>query len=236
MFKLALVAERYMADVERGNYEPLNTHEEEQGLLSGKPEVDESGINPPRHRSSQTGYNKFHLGASFIVGGIVFAVAQYLIVPLCFISWSPSNTKLNEFDDPSTKPWQYADPWAGSTEIHPFPPTSPINAVPSLFPTNVGYAGPTPTGAEPAVAITAPEYPIHTGAPNLVQPGTLGGGKAKTTGFDIFKKWGNLSPWYSNERGAFGLDSSPEPPETCSVTGLHFLHRHGARYPTAWGV
>jgi hypothetical protein len=36
-------------------------------------------------------------------------------------------------------------------------------------------------------------------------------------------------------RGAFGVHSGPETPHTCRVTGLHLLHRHGARYPTAWG-
>ncbi|KAJ3514761.1 hypothetical protein NMY22_g14639 [Coprinellus aureogranulatus] len=52
--------------------------------------------------------------------------------------------------------------------------------------------------------------------------------------FHLFKSWGNLSPWYSNSKGAFGIDSTPEPPETCRITGLHVLHRHGARYPTEW--
>ncbi|KXN93292.1 3-phytase B, partial [Leucoagaricus sp. SymC.cos] len=52
--------------------------------------------------------------------------------------------------------------------------------------------------------------------------------------FNMLEKWGNLSPWYSIGRGGFGLDSGVEAPETCRVTGLHFLHRHGARYPTEW--
>ncbi|KAJ7932197.1 phytase, partial [Mycena leptocephala] len=29
--------------------------------------------------------------------------------------------------------------------------------------------------------------------------------------------------------------SGPEMPDTCQVTGLHLLHRHSARYPSAWG-
>ena len=108
--------------------------------------------------------------------------------------------------------------------------------IPSYFPTDVGYAGPTPTGAEPGLVKTAPGYPIHTGAAVLLQPTSKDevdgkGGKK----FDMFRSWGNLSPWYSIERGAFGVDSGPDPPEGCAVTGLHFLHRHGARYPTNWG-
>ncbi|RDX45602.1 phytase [Lentinus brumalis] len=119
---------------------------------------------------------------------------------------------------------------AGSTEVHNYPPASPTNAFPSLFPSDVGYAGPTPTGAEPALVATAPSYPIHTGAPHLLSPEAL---KNETKGkFDIFRHWGNLSPWFTVDRGAFGVDAGPEPPAGCRLTGLHLLHRHGARYPT----
>ena len=48
----------------------------------------------------------------------------------------------------------------------------------------------------------------------------------------MFRSWGNLSPWYSVPRDAFGVHTSPEAPDACTVNGLHFLHRHGARYPT----
>jgi len=61
------------------------------------------------------------------------------------------------------------------------------------------------------------------------------GKKRKQRKFNILEKWGNLSPWFSIERGGFGLDSSVRAPDNCRVTGLHFLHRHGARYPTEWG-
>ncbi|EDR10844.1 phytase, partial [Laccaria bicolor S238N-H82] len=136
----------------------------------------------------------------------------------------------------------------GSTEVHHFPPTKPTNAYPSQFPTNVGYAGGTPTGAEPAVIATAPSYPIQKGqcsnkliTPESFQPALSGAKKPeagvkgkKSKAFNLLRSWGNLSPWYSVDRGTFGLDSGPEIPETCRITGLHFLHRHGARYPTAW--
>ncbi|TFY59888.1 hypothetical protein EVJ58_g5495 [Rhodofomes roseus] len=126
-----------------------------------------------------------------------------------------------------------APPYVGSTEVHHFPPSSPTNAFPSLFPTDVGHAGPTPTGAEPALIVTAPSYPIHSGAAHLVSP-VFEKHKSNHTEFSLFRHWGNLSPWWSVGKGAFGLDSTPEPPETCRITGLHFLHRHGARYPTGW--
>ncbi|KAG8704002.1 hypothetical protein FRC09_003832 [Ceratobasidium sp. 395] len=118
-----------------------------------------------------------------------------------------------------------------------FPPSKPTNAIPSLFPTNVGYAGPTPTGVEAGIVATAPAYPQHTGAPGLLLPQKIKG--SSKASFDLFKSWGNLSPWYTVPSADFGLpDASPMAPEQCRVTGLHVLHRHGARYPTefsSWG-
>ncbi|KAG9087565.1 hypothetical protein FS749_002836, partial [Ceratobasidium sp. UAMH 11750] len=118
-----------------------------------------------------------------------------------------------------------------------FPPANPTNAVPSLFPTDVGYAGPTPTGAEAGIVATAPAYPQHTGAPGLLLPQKIKG--SSDASFNLFKSWGNLSPWYTVPSADFGLpDASPNVPDQCRVTGLHVLHRHGARYPTeysSWG-
>jgi hypothetical protein len=216
-----------MTDVERGRYEALDTVEHEgesEALLSDKSGDTEDVVSPPTFHI-RSGYNIYHLLASFFIGVLACAIGQYIIAPLC------------QSSQITTKPQEHilAPPYAGSTEVHPFPPASPTNAFPSLFPTGVGYAGPTPTGAEPALVATAPTYPVHTGAPQLVVP-SLGGAKGAGTGFDIFKKWGNLSPWYTVDRTAFGLDTGPDAPEGCRVTGLHFLHRHGARYPTGWGM
>lgn len=131
----------------------------------------------------------------------------------------------------------FVPPYVGSTEVHHYPPTDPTGVDTELFPTNVGYPGPTATGAEPAVFLTAPSYPQHSGAPGLVVPAQFTGAKTKSgKPFDLLRSWGNLSPWFSNPKGTFGVDSGPEPPETCRVTGLHFVHRHGARYPTGSSV
>ncbi|ELU42830.1 phytase [Rhizoctonia solani AG-1 IA] len=123
------------------------------------------------------------------------------------------------------------------SESH-FPPADPTNWQPSLFPPDVGYPGPTPTGIEPAVLATAPAYPKHMGSTGLVPPKFIMGTN-KTDGFNLFKSWGSLSPWYSVSSAEFGLpDASVEAPETCHITGVHVLHRHGARYPTydlEWG-
>ena len=118
----------------------------------------------------------------------------------------------------------------GSTDVHHYPPSHPTNAFPDLFPSDVGYPGPTPTGAEPALVATAPAYPLHTRPPHLLPPQALS--NHSNSSFDIFTHWGNLSPWFSLPRQAFGLDSGLDPPHGCRITALHLLHRHGARYPT----
>lgn len=227
-------------DVERGSFEEHNeAGAEHESLLptSNKPESPED-VQKPLNKSTFLFRNKFslvHLVSAFLAGLIGCAIAQYAFCgPSCFGIKETSSSDKGGYSGLDA----LADPTAGSTEIHPFPPPSPTNVDPSLFPTDVGYAGGTPTGAEPAIIATAPEYPIHTGAAQLVKPASLGGaknGNKKDKDWDLFKQWGNLSPWYSNERGTFGLDSDPGTPDTCRVTGLHFLHRHGARYPTAWG-
>ncbi|KAG1727933.1 histidine phosphatase superfamily [Suillus paluster] len=103
---------------------------------------------------------------------------------------------------------------------------------PTRFPP-CSHPSPTQAGAEPGVAATAPAYPLHSGLVHLVSPTRFSQDnmKDKTKDFDIFRSWGSLSPWYSIQRGKFGVDSSPEAPDTCSITGVHLLHRHGARYP-----
>ncbi|KZO91037.1 phosphoglycerate mutase-like protein [Calocera viscosa TUFC12733] len=129
---------------------------------------------------------------------------------------------------PSPAAFRPAAPYAGSTLAATRPITNPSNLVTSLFPTNNGPAGPTPTGAEAGLIATAASYPMQAHPDHLMGPASLP--KPASEDFDIFKYWGNLSPWYSVP--SFGLDSSPLVPDGCRVTALHFLHRHGARYPT----
>ncbi|KAI0759394.1 histidine phosphatase superfamily [Trametes elegans] len=112
-------------------------------------------------------------------------------------------------------------PDAGSTTAHRYPPPSPTNAFPPLFPSDVGHAGPTPTGAEPALVATAPSYPIHTGAPHLLAPETLANHSKKP--FDIFRHWGNLSP---------GSPSTATRLVSTRDRSLRKAAVHGARYPT----
>lgn len=195
---------------------------EDEALLSSK-ELDYS----PQERR----FSLIHLFIAFLAGVLVqfFVGSATSGSPsLSSSSSSPSGASTNTDIDNDFVP-----PYVGSTEVHHYPPTEPTGVDTELFPTNVGYPGPTTTGAEPAVFLTAPSHPQHSGAPNLVAPPQFAGAKTKSgEPFDLFRSWGNLSPWFSNSKGTFGVDSGPEPPETCRVTGLHFVHRHGARYPT----
>ncbi|ESK88274.1 acid phosphatase [Moniliophthora roreri MCA 2997] len=169
--------------------------------------------------------------AAFFGGVLVCIWTQYT---LCGQFCVPSSKFNNKQNLDLGNAVVFASPQAGSTEVHSFPPASPTNVFPSLFPSDVGYAGGTPTGAEAAIIATAPAYPLHTGAAQLVPPASLGRHGHKHDKFDLFRSWGTLSPWYSVGDGAFGIKSGPETPATCRVTGLHFLHRHGARYPSSW--
>ena len=223
-------------DIEAGDdYAYESTEHEREALLST---AESSNTDPnvlPKAGHSFPLTRKFgipYLVLSFFAGSIACLIVQFFCGS-CLVRQPSTSTRITG-DTNLNHDAMIAPPYVGSTVRHPFPPPSPTNAVPTLFPTDVGYAGGTPTGVEPAIIATAPSYPIQSGAAQLIEPGTLGKNKKGSHGFDIFWKWGNLSPWYSVDRTAFGLDSSPETPETCRVTGLHLLHRHGARYPTAW--
>ncbi|KAI0367460.1 phosphoglycerate mutase-like protein [Pilatotrama ljubarskyi] len=183
---------------------------------------------PQPSPSGRRPYRLRHVLLAYVVGVLSAVLVEFFLCSrYSFPVWSTPDSPLHA---------DLASPDAGSTEVHNFPPSSPTNAFPSLFPSHVGHAGPTPTGAEPALVATAPSYPLHTGAPHLLGPVALDRNSSSKSDshFDIFRHWGNLSPWFSVERGSFGLDSGPEAPDTCRVTGLHLLHRHGARYPTEW--
>ncbi|KIY71949.1 phosphoglycerate mutase-like protein [Cylindrobasidium torrendii FP15055 ss-10] len=212
-----------MADLERGM---KLENSEREALLSQVEAEDNQEYPMPKPTTKPTNciatphFNALHLLIAFLAGSAGCFVTQYAICGTTCFSQGSSYPE-------SAASVAFAPPYVGSTTRDAFPPPSPTNAFPSLFPTNVGYAGETPTGAEPALIATAPAQPLHTGAPVLVPP-------KESEKFDIFKKWGNLAPWYSVEKGTFGVDSGPEVPETCAITGLHLLHRHGARYPTAW--
>lgn len=229
-------------DVEAGSkanygvYDDAHVEPERELLLpteSDSPTT--STISTPR-------YSLVHLVYAF-VGGAALCIGARFLLDVSGIAGPPQLG-----DDVRVQ----APPYAGSTEVHQFPPVAPTNAFPDLFPTSVGYPGGTPTGAEPGLIATAPSLPLQTGAAQLVAPPKIHKHIHPAHGddveeedesrkhyksdrpFNLFRSWGNLSPWYSVPRGAFGIDDTAEPPAGCVVTGLHLLHRHGARYPTAW--
>lgn len=215
----------YPKDVE-GN---LNTQDDYAGdgyenepLISSK----ETENSPSKRR-----FSWIHVFIAFLAGVLV----QFLVGGVTSGSISPPDWSTSSGVSPNTDADNdgFVPPYVGSTEVHNYPPTNPTGIKTELFPTNVGYSGPTPTGAEPAVFLTAPSYPQHSGAANLLVPPKFIGAKTSSgKHFDLFRHWGNLSPWFSVPKGAFGVHSGPETPETCRVTSLHFVHRHGARYPT----
>lgn len=215
-------------DVESGaEYKPLPAADpadnEHEGLLASQDSAHQPNQSRCQCRFAFSKHPKVYAAAAFVAGVVSCLAVQ---------AWVCGGQR------PDVRPQRqvevFAPPYAGSSEVHHFPPASPTNVFPSLFPTDVGHAGPTPTGAEPALIATAPIYPVHSGAPHLVSP-FMQQANATAKEFDLFKHWGNLAPWFSVGRGAFGLDSGPEVPDKCSIDGLHLVHRHGARYPTQYG-
>ncbi|KAF8309680.1 phosphoglycerate mutase-like protein [Clavulina sp. PMI_390] len=213
-------------DAERGAIREEYQRFEAAPLLDEKAELDNSDFEDRNSQSregrcrkspSQTRLGNTKLLAAFTAG-----------VGVCFLSLCAAPKVLQSVlvFAPSSH--------AGEPVSDQFPPPRATNKIPSMFPSNVGYGGPTPTGVEAGVVATAPSYPLHTGAPHLlgavkqVQDGVV------NASFDIFRHWGNLSPWYSVPSKSFGLDTTPDAPEGCSIDAMHLLHRHGARYPTNW--
>ncbi|KAG2055004.1 phosphoglycerate mutase-like protein [Suillus hirtellus] len=125
-----------------------------------------------------------------------------------------------------------ASSYAGSTVADSYPPPGATNtAVDTYFPdaSQVGYAGPTPTGAEPAAIVTAVPFSKVEGVFPLSRPNSAD--DADTT-FNVMRQWGNFAPMYSVD--SFGLlDASPVIPEGCGINAVHLLMRHGARYPAS---
>lgn len=240
---------------EYADYDPRDPHDREDEhhalLPSTTQELKESPATRPQSR--QCCKYKHPLKpylvplASFLAGGSAVLLVQLLQANYLFpfhrsTTTSHAYTPRPDFLTAPDGQAEFAPPYVGSKEIHNYPPTSPTNNFPSLFPTEVGYPGPTGTGAEPALVQTAPMYPKQSGAPLLVPPRPYSKDKADAEGevggsnFDMFKSWGNLSPWYSVDHGSFGVSSGPETPAGCVVDGVHLLYRHGARYPTEYAA
>ncbi|KAG0707438.1 histidine phosphatase superfamily [Suillus ampliporus] len=208
-----------------GAYDDALLEPERESLLP-------SGSGSPAPTTASTPrYSLVHLVCAF-VGGVALCIGARFLFDVSGITGPPPRG-----DDVRVQ----APPYVGSTEVHQFPPASPTNAFPDLFPTN------------PPLSQPQPALPLQTGAAQLVAPPKIHKHLHSTHGddmeeeetesrkhykadrpFNLFRSWGNLSPWYSVPRGAFGVDGTAEPPPGCVVTGLHLLHRHGARYPTAW--
>lgn len=107
-------------------------------------------------------------------------------------------------------------------------------ATETLFPTNIGFGGATSTAAAPfllqtdfAGAVTGTQTTQHM-YPNPIE--------TSVQSFDhspkdknIYEMFGTLSPYFVSEEGwgvyNYGM------PEQCRIEQVHFLQRHGSRYP-----
>jgi hypothetical protein len=182
-------------DIELGKYKEAYDGEdtEREALLPDSNIVEEPQTHharpPVAFSPSKPRFGFGHLLFAFFGGGLACLIAQYALCGSSCLSSRAGSGRVNSGSN------NLAPPYVGSTTRHHFPPTSPTNAFPSLFPTNIGFAGPTPTGAEPALIATAPSYPVHSGAAQLVKPPTLAKSGPKKGGYDLFKLWGNLSPY-----------------------------------------
>ncbi|CAK9780434.1 unnamed protein product [Cutaneotrichosporon oleaginosum] len=129
----------------------------------------------------------------------------------------------------------------GSTTADVFPPPN-TEVDTGLFPhrTVVGFPHVTRTGAQPGAFFTAPadQFPRAQqpfGPVVLPRPkGWKPPKKPKKGKFDPITSWGYLTPRHSLDPCTWGAcDASPIVPEQCTLSAVHILMRHGARYPTA---
>ncbi|VDB95974.1 unnamed protein product [Peniophora sp. CBMAI 1063] len=131
---------------------------------------------------------------------------------------------------------EVASSYVGATTTFQFPPAGVTPASPGNDPdfpdaSEVGYAGPTPTGDEALSIETAPAIAVHVGVDPVVRPDTA---DKKGSKFDMVRSWGSLTPWFSLPADTWGLpESSPVVPKGCEIEQVHIIHRHGARYPTS---
>lgn len=98
-----------------------------------------------------------------------------------------------------------------------------VNSRQPLFPTNVGFLGSVKTGTPSVLRQTDPQ----DGPPlTIVRDYKV---KGQKEGERIEENWGALSPYFVGP--GFGIEEKALP-ATCRVKQVHYLHRHGSRYPT----
>jgi hypothetical protein len=130
----------------------------------------------------QNGRGRFRTVASwtavYLGGVLTVLLAQWLLPYLCDFYPIRLHFSAKQQEGPFYSVASPSFPGdVGSTVVHDYPPASPTNAFPSMFPTEVGYPGPTATGAEPGLVLTAGTYPFWKGTDGLVKPDTWKGKK-----------------------------------------------------------
>ncbi|EPQ30302.1 uncharacterized protein PFL1_02418 [Pseudozyma flocculosa PF-1] len=107
---------------------------------------------------------------------------------------------------------------------------TPTTDAAGAFPTDVGYLGTTKPGAAPFLVVNDRIPGSRGNSPVETRWNTTG---PSDPSFDIFKNVGNESPYFSTPLFASFQEKAAVLPETCTVSQVHLLHRHGARYPTS---
>ena len=93
-----------------------------------------------------------------------------------------------------------------------------------------------PNPNEPNSALS---YYIHTGSTLHPRTRVLAAFLAqylREPAFNVLRTFGNLAPMFSVPSSDPGFNlpgASPLAPPGCSITQVHLVHRHGARYPTS---
>ena len=114
---------------------------------------------------------------------------------------------------------------------------SSVSGTPDYFYTESHglYPGPTQTGQAPFLAATdpVPGSGLPSGTRTFVANEPLETSEPipdNTENINIFEYMANIGPYFPNPTG-FGVEEYSLP-DTCNITQVHVLHRHGSRYPT----
>lgn len=101
------------------------------------------------------------------------------------------------------------------------------------FPTNVGYLGTQVNGTAPFLAVTDR---INGTLKDSAYENRFNATDDESGDFNLFEYLGNTSPYFSSPIFADFQEQNAVLPENHTISQVHILHRHGARYPTSYAT
>lgn len=101
------------------------------------------------------------------------------------------------------------------------------------FPTNVGYLGTQRNGTAPFLAVTDR---LNGTLKDSAYENRFNATDDDSGDFNLFQYLGNTSPYFSSPIFADFQEENAVLPENYTVSQVHILHRHGARYPTSYST